>query len=241
MKRQLITFIFLLFASFTFAQEEEIKTTFEFEESTFDFGVIDAGEKVSHVYKFTNTGDNPLLIKNAKGSCGCTVPKWPKEPIMPGETGEILVEYNSKGKKGKETKRVTLTANTTPAQTFLTITGEVTPVSNLPKFTYIPPPATKEKPTTQPFEKPDSKDCFAIFPNPTSEILKLKMKEYQGKNAVINIFNADGKTMVNKVVNEISDEIIEFNVLDYSAGHYYVNMVIDEDTIVTKCFIVTKN
>jgi len=241
MKRQVITFIFFLVASFSFAQVEEIKTTFEFEESTFDFGTIDAGEKVSHVFKFTNTGDNPLLIKNAKGSCGCTVPKWPKAPIMPGETGEILVEYNSKGKKGLETKRVTLTANTDPAQTFLTITGEVTPVVDLPKFTYVPPSVQPQEATPTKWEKPDSKDCFAIFPNPTSEILKLKMKEYQGKNAVINIFNADGKTMINKVVNEITDQIIEFNVMDYTPGHYYVNMVIDEDTIVTKCFIVTKN
>ena len=107
-------------------------TTIEFEESTFDFGTIDAGEKVSHTYKFKNTGSEPLVIKDAKGSCGCTVPKWPKEPIAPGATGDILVEYNSKGKKGKETKRVTLTANTTPAQTFLTITGEVTPDPNAP-------------------------------------------------------------------------------------------------------------
>lgn len=240
MKRQVITFIFLILASFTFAQVEEITTTMEFEESTFDFGTIDAGEKVSHVYKFTNTGENPLVIKDAKGSCGCTVPKWPKAPIMPGETAEILVEYNSKGKKGKETKRVTLTANTNPAQTFLTITGEVTPADDLPKFTYVPPSAQNPEPTIKKFEKPAAKDCFAIFPNPTSEILKLEMKEYQGKNAVINIFNADGKTMVNKVVNKITDEIIEFNVNDYTPGHYYVNMVIDKKTISTKCFIVNK-
>ena len=107
-------------------------TSIEFEESTFDFGTIDAGEKVSHVYKFKNTGNEPLVIKDAKGSCGCTVPKWPKEPVAPGDSGEILVEYNSKGKKGKETKRVTLTANTSPAQTFLTITGEVIPDPNAP-------------------------------------------------------------------------------------------------------------
>ena len=118
-------------------------TTIEFAESTFDFGTIDAGEKVSHTYTFTNTGSEPLVIKDAKGSCGCTVPKWPKEPIAPGATGDILVEYNSKGKKGKETKRVTLTANTSPAQTFLTITGEVTPDPNAPA-------AVKPTPTPMP-------------------------------------------------------------------------------------------
>lgn len=100
-------------------------TTISFEDNTFDFGDVDDGEKVSHVYEFTNTGNEPLVISNAKGSCGCTVPQWPKTPIPPGETGEIVVEFNSKGKTGKQTKRVTITANTDPAQTFLTITGNV--------------------------------------------------------------------------------------------------------------------
>ena len=100
-------------------------TTIEFTESTFDFGTIDEGEKVSHVYKFKNTGSEPLIIKDAKGSCGCTVPQWPKEPIAVGETGEMLVEFNSKGKSGAQNKRVTITANTNPGQTFINIKGEV--------------------------------------------------------------------------------------------------------------------
>lgn len=104
-------------------------TTIEFENSTYDFGTIDEGEKVQYAYKFKNTGTEPLVISNAKGSCGCTVPNWPREPIAPGGTGEIMVEFDSKG-KGKEggqkqTKRVTVTANTDPANTFLTITGTV--------------------------------------------------------------------------------------------------------------------
>ncbi len=100
-------------------------TTLSFGETTFDFGQVDEGEKVSHEYKFTNTGSEPLVISNAKGSCGCTVPQWPKTPIAPGAEGTILVEFNSKGKPGKQTKRVTVTANTNPAQSFLTITGQV--------------------------------------------------------------------------------------------------------------------
>lgn len=100
-------------------------TSLNFPETTFDFGDVDEGEMVTHVYKFTNTGKEPLIIKDAKGSCGCTVPKWPKTPIPPGEEGQIQVEFNSKGKSGKQTKRVTLTANTDPAQTFLTISGNV--------------------------------------------------------------------------------------------------------------------
>ena len=102
-------------------------TTIEFEETTFNFGTVDAGEKVNHTYKFKNTGSEPLIISNAKGSCGCTVPSWPKEPIPPGSTADIQVQFDSKNKKGKQTKRVTITANTEPAQTFLEITGEVTP------------------------------------------------------------------------------------------------------------------
>jgi hypothetical protein len=100
-------------------------TTIEFEESEFDFGTIDEGEKVSHTYKFTNTGSEPLIIKDAKGSCGCTVPSWPKDPIAPGATGEMLVEFNSKGKSGSQNKRVTITSNTNPGQTFIQIKGEV--------------------------------------------------------------------------------------------------------------------
>ena len=78
-----------------------------------------------HIFEFTNTSNNPLTISNAKGSCGCTVPEWPKEPIAPGEVGEIKVKYDSKGKKGKQSKTVTLTANTIPANTLITITSDV--------------------------------------------------------------------------------------------------------------------
>jgi len=104
-------------------------TTIEFPDTTFDFGEIEEGEKVNHVYVFKNTGSEPLVISNAKGSCGCTVPDWPREPIPAGGTGEIKVQYDSKGKgtvEGRaESKRVTLTANTDPANSYLTIKGKV--------------------------------------------------------------------------------------------------------------------
>ena len=100
-------------------------TTVEFEETTFDFGTVTDGEKVSHVYKFKNTGNEPLVITDAKGSCGCTVPSKPTEPIAPGDTGEITVEFNSKNKKGKRNQSVTITANTNPPQTIIRMTGEV--------------------------------------------------------------------------------------------------------------------
>ncbi|HFA47463.1 MAG TPA: DUF1573 domain-containing protein [Bacteroidetes bacterium] len=100
-------------------------TTLNFAETEFNFGKIKSGEKVEHVYKFKNTGKEPLVISNAKGSCGCTVPQWPKEPIGVGEEGEILVVFNSKGKHGNQTKTVTITANTDPPQSIIYIKGEV--------------------------------------------------------------------------------------------------------------------
>jgi hypothetical protein len=100
-------------------------TVMSFGETEFDFGTVNDGEKVSHTYTFKNTGDEPLILSNAKGSCGCTVPQWPREPIAPGGEGEITVEFNSKGKKGKRNQKVTITANTNPPQTFIYLKGEV--------------------------------------------------------------------------------------------------------------------
>ena len=100
-------------------------TQMAFQETSFDFGAVQEGEKVNHTFKFKNTGDKPLIISDARGSSGCTVPQWPKEPIPPGEEGKIKVEFNSKGKSGKQTKFVTLTANTDPAQTKLSVSSEV--------------------------------------------------------------------------------------------------------------------
>lgn len=104
-------------------------TSISFSNETFDFGSVKKGEKVEHSYTFTNTGDEPLIISNAKASCGCTVPTWPKEPIAPGETGEIPVIFDAKS-PGNQTKTITVTANTTPPQTRLTIKGQVTEASD---------------------------------------------------------------------------------------------------------------
>jgi len=103
----------------------EATTSVQFSEEAFNFGQITQGEKVAHSFEFTNTGDADLVIVSAKGSCGCTVPEWPKEPIAPGAVGKIDVVFNSDGKKGKQHKRVTIVANTTPATTTVALTGEV--------------------------------------------------------------------------------------------------------------------
>ena len=93
--------------------------------TVWNFGTIEQGDEPKFNFTFTNTGTEPMIISNAKGSCGCTVPDWPKEPIAPGATGEIQVKFNSKNKKGAQNKTVTITANTTPPTTKLRVTGQI--------------------------------------------------------------------------------------------------------------------
>lgn len=92
--------------------KETVYPEITFEETEFDFGNIAKGTNVEHVFKFTNTGDAPLVITNAASSCGCTVPTYPKnETIAPGESSEMLVKFNGSG-NGQVTKTVTVSANT---------------------------------------------------------------------------------------------------------------------------------
>ncbi|NOZ46542.1 MAG: DUF1573 domain-containing protein [Chlorobi bacterium] len=98
---------------------------FEFPERNHDFGVLIQGEKVSYTFKYKNVGGADLILRSAKGSCGCTVPKWSREPLAPGKEGEIEIIFDSSHKKGKQVKTITLLANTQPNKEVLTITGEV--------------------------------------------------------------------------------------------------------------------
>lgn len=98
---------------------------FEWVNMEYDFGTVVDGEMVEYSYKFKNVGAVPLVIKQATGSCGCTVPERPEEPIAPGENGEIKVKFNSAGRVGNPRKEVTLRANTLPQETKLILTGIV--------------------------------------------------------------------------------------------------------------------
>lgn len=100
-------------------------TVMKFKQTTKNFGSITEGEIVEQIFHFTNTGTKPLKISNARGSCGCTVPQWPREPIAPGGKGEIKVRFNSTKKAGKRNQVVTIVANTNPKVTTLNLTGEV--------------------------------------------------------------------------------------------------------------------
>lgn len=90
-----------------------------------DFGKIPDTAPVETKFVITNTGDEPLLITNAQGSCGCTVPEYPKDPIPPGESRDMKVSFNPSGKVGVNNKTVTITANTDPAQTIIYVKSDV--------------------------------------------------------------------------------------------------------------------
>lgn len=96
-----------------------------FAETHYNFGGVRSGAVVEHEFSFTNTGKVPLVISHAESTCGCTVPEWPKKPVMPGESGVLKVKFNTLGKDGEQSKPVTVTANTLPAETKVYIDGFV--------------------------------------------------------------------------------------------------------------------
>jgi len=124
MKKLLSLFAFALLGATVALAQAQNGPVMTFETTTIDYGVINKGADPLRKFKFTNTGNEPLIIKSAKGSCGCTVPTYPKEPIMPGETGYIEVRYDT-NRPGAFTKTVTITTNEAVETRMLTIKGEV--------------------------------------------------------------------------------------------------------------------
>ncbi len=102
-----------------------------FEETEFDFGTIEQNTAQEHTFVFTNTGNAPLIVTDAKSSCGCTVPNPPKDAIAPGEKGELKVKYNGAG-QNLVTKTITVTANTQKGQELLKIKAFVNPKGAAP-------------------------------------------------------------------------------------------------------------
>ncbi len=105
--------------------DELAKITF-FEEE-YNFGTVDEGETVTHTFTFKNTGETPLIINNARSTCGCTVPEWPQAPIAPGEKGELKVRFNTANKVEDQVKVITITANTYPSESKIRLKGFVRP------------------------------------------------------------------------------------------------------------------
>ncbi|WP_055443712.1 DUF1573 domain-containing protein [Lacinutrix himadriensis] len=109
----------------TVANEDGAKI--EFESETIDYGTIENSSDGNREFTFTNTGTTPLVITNAKGSCGCTVPTWPKEAIAPGESSVIGVRYAT-DRTGSFSKSITLTSNAVNApKKVIHIKGKVNP------------------------------------------------------------------------------------------------------------------
>lgn len=123
----LVSVCLLALYSFSFS-DSFLGASFSWKKTTHDFQKIQQGVPVTAEFEFTNIGDTPLMITQAKGSCGCTVPSYPKEPIAPGQTGIIKAQFNA-ASVGVFNKTVTITANTgQPA--VLTIKGEVVAKAN---------------------------------------------------------------------------------------------------------------
>jgi hypothetical protein len=101
------------------------KTTLKFDSLIHNFGVIKDDKKQYYAFEFTNTGKEPLMILGAEGSCGCTVPSWPRDPIAPGKSAKIEVSFDPNGKSGEQSKIVTVTSNTEPTTSILTITATI--------------------------------------------------------------------------------------------------------------------
>jgi len=97
----------------------------DFNSREFDFGEIKEGEIIEGVFKITNTGKSDLLITDAKATCGCTVPSWPREAIKPGESADLKFTFNSRNRSGKQSKSITLKTNTAKGNEILRVKGTV--------------------------------------------------------------------------------------------------------------------
>tara|TARA_R110000850_G_scaffold218852_3_gene344484 strand:- start:84340 stop:84855 length:516 start_codon:yes stop_codon:yes gene_type:complete len=113
-----------------------------FDKAEHDFGKIAQGTNVEHMFTFTNTGEAPLIVSDAKGSCGCTVPEFTKDPIAPGETGEMLVKFNGSG-QNQRTITVNISANTQKGTERVTIKAFVEPKAGQKPVTNLSANPTK--------------------------------------------------------------------------------------------------
>ena len=148
MKKTTLTLSLFLCIAFANAQENKMSAPatnipatavdknapeLKFDIETYDFGTIKQGDKVTHDFDFVNTGKEPLVISQATGSCGCTVPQWPKEPVAKGSKATIHVEFNSTGKMGMQDKTVTITSNSKSGQKVLHLKGNVEAPTTTPE------------------------------------------------------------------------------------------------------------
>lgn len=135
-------------ASTTTAAASTSGPTFKFEAEEYNFGTAKQGDVVTYEFKFTNAGKEPLIITSASGSCGCTVPNYPKEPIKPGEKGSIKVSFNTAGKAGVQDKTVTIKSNAKEGDKVIHVKGNIETKPVEEAF-----PTNKKASEGMPFEK----------------------------------------------------------------------------------------
>jgi hypothetical protein len=121
--KHLFTLLFISVFSLSLNAQDKV-AKIEFKETTIDYGTIEKGADGKRVFEFTNTGDAPLVITKVTASCGCTIPKKPKDPIMPGQTGVIEVKYDT-NRVMPFRKTITVVSNAETPTTAIKIKGEV--------------------------------------------------------------------------------------------------------------------
>jgi hypothetical protein len=133
MKSILFSLTFCLLGFFhAFGQKEPVQkplsnANIQFAEKQHDFGDVKQGETVSYKFKFSNSGTEPLVILNVQTTCGCTAPDWPKSPIPPGESSEIVVNFNTTKKVGRQNKIITVYTNGQKPEEKLKIVANILP------------------------------------------------------------------------------------------------------------------
>jgi Protein of unknown function (DUF1573) len=133
----------LLLSQIAFAQNNGNGAKFKFVQETHDFGNLKEGDEAIYEYVFVNAGNEPLIINNCSASCGCTVPTWQRNPVMPGSKGSILVKFDTHNKNGSFKKVVYIESNAvnpdpSKAKYELYITGTVTPIAAAPATPVVP-------------------------------------------------------------------------------------------------------
>jgi len=234
--------IIILISSFSFSYGQsktsiivEKTTGIEFEVTEYNFGTIESGEVVSYAYKFTNTGNIPLIITNAEGSCGCTVAYFPQEPVMPKEKSEVRIEFDTKNKRGNYNNIVKIAANTYPSRTTLKIKGTITIVSfdAFNKIDFVEAGSENED------VKSFNPSWFTLYPNPTYGNIQIDLKEYFNQTPIIEIFTQSGQKVIPKRIENISLGVLKYDLSNFASGIYYVSIRVDNFNRMTQSFIVS--
>lgn len=232
-----------VFPPITDAMDNEVDydgpvTTLRFDEYEHDFGRILQGSENPYVFKFKNTGDVPLTITSATGSCGCTVPFYAKDPIMPGEESEIHVVYKPGKQLNQQQKQVTIVANTEPRTTMLRITAEVLEVDEVKAPSIIAVDEEHQKDRAAVVAA--SPGCFVLFPNPTSNELRLDLKEHIGRSADVRIHDQMGQEVLKTRIADINSETSRLDVASFTAGIYVVTIQVEGGLPMSQCFVVNR-